>query len=164
MRLTTCLCWMLFLWSLVVLPPPVSTDCPPTISEKDVERLNSQLGLSTEFDPAAYMQHAVTVLCYTNSSSSQFLKESTIRVSILYDQDTDRNSSFIASFYCLNNFEWRYNSSYPNIIGPRDNFITTFNQRSDCLHCFDNSGIADPSWCSCKLTNSFVHEMNELTL
>ena len=137
----------------VIVANPVSSQCPPTISQTDVrQRLFRQLDIgAADEDPNNYVQQNITVLCYTANSTLQ-VNTSTIRASFLYDLGAGTNLSFIASFFCTNDFEWRFNTSFPSIKGSDAEFISTFDQRDDCLNCYDNSGIADPSWCSCKLT------------
>ena len=135
-------------------PFQVSPQCPPTISQTDVrQRLFRQLDIGApDDDPNDYVQQNITVLCYTANSTLQ-VNTSTIRASFLYDLGSASDLSFIASFYCTNDFEWRFNTSFPIIKGSDAEFISTFDLRDDCLNCYDNSGIADPSWCSCKYRN-----------
>ena len=136
----------------VIVANPVSSQCPQTISQDDVRRLFRQLDIgAADEDPNNYVQQNITVLCYTANSTLQ-VNTSTIRASFLYDLGAGTDLSFIASFYCTNDFEWRFNTSFPIIEGSSAEFISTFDPRDDCLNCYDNSGIADSSWCSCKLT------------
>ena len=135
---------------LVGVVTSVSSQCPQTISQTDVVRLFRQLDIGADDeDPNNYVQQNITVLCYTTNSTLQ-ANTSTIRASFLYDLGAGTDLSFKASFYCTNDFEWRFNTSFPIIEGSDAEFISTFDRRSDCLNCYDNSGIADPSWCSCK--------------
>ena len=135
---------------LVGVVTSVSSQCPQTISQTDVVRLFRQLELGDpDDDPDDYVQQNITVLCYTANSTLQ-VNTSTIRASFLYDLGAVTDLSFIASFFCTNDFEWRFNNSFPIIKGSGAEFISTFDRRDDCLNCYDDSGIAYPSWCSCK--------------
>ena len=144
---------LLFVVLVVSFVIPVSSqdNCPQNISQTDVrQRLFRQLGIGTaDDDPTNYVQQNITVLCYTANSTLQ-VNTSTIRASFLYDLGSTSDLSFVASFYCTNDFEWRFNISFPIIKGSDAEFISTFDRRDDCLNCYDDSGIADPSWCSCK--------------
>ena len=141
---------VLFVVLVVSFVIPVSSQCLPTISQTDVVRLFRQLDIGADDeDPKNYVQQNITVLCYTANSTLQ-VNTSTIRASFLYDLGAGTDLSFIASFYCTNDFEWRFNTSFPIIEGSSAEFISTFDPRDDCLNCYDNNGIADPSWCSCK--------------
>ena len=135
---------------LVGVVTSVFSQCPQTISQDDVRRLFDQLRIGApDEDPSNYVQQNITVLCYTANSTLQ-VNTSTIRASFLYDLGAGTDLSFTASFYCPNGLEWWFNSSFPIIKGSDAEFISTFDPRDDCLNCYDNSGIADPSWCSCK--------------
>ena len=145
-----------FLLSVILFVTSVSSQCPQTINQTDVVRLFRQLDIGADDeDPNNYVQQNITVLCYTANSTLQ-VNTSTIRASFLYDLGAGTDLSFIASFYCTNDFEWRFNTSFPSIKGSgAEYYNNTFDRRSDCLNCYDNSGIADPSWCSCKYRNYF---------